>query len=86
MDVHTTPENVLTYLHNVFSSEEWEAVATTKDFLVAQTEGRCQVQRTLKHYNLEQSYPLATASIQNRGVFSSMAPGSCVIMSSVAAR
>ncbi len=33
--------------------KELEAMATTKDFLVVQTEGKRQVRRTLKHYNLD---------------------------------
>lgn len=49
----TTPENILMHLRNVFSREELEEVATTKDFLVVQTEGKRRVQRTLKHYNLD---------------------------------
>lgn len=34
----TTPENVLMHLNNVFSRKELEAEATTKDYLVVQTE------------------------------------------------
>ena len=49
----TTSENVLMHLRNVFASEELAAEATTKDFLVVQTEGRRRVRRTLKHYNLD---------------------------------
>ncbi len=49
----TTPENVLMHLRNVFSSEELEAAATTKDFLVVQTEGKRRVQRSIRHYNLD---------------------------------
>ena len=45
----TTPENVLMHLRSVFSTKELEAMATTKDFLVVQTEGKRQVRRTLKH-------------------------------------
>jgi prophage maintenance system killer protein len=49
----TTPENVVMHLKNVFSDNELEELATTKDFLVVQTEGKRQVQRTVKHYNLD---------------------------------
>ena len=42
----TTPENILMHLRNVFSSEELDAAATTKDFLVVQTEGNiCRILR-----------------------------------------
>lgn len=49
----TTPENVLMHLRNIFSDGELDEVATAKDFLAVQTEGRRQVQRRLKHYNLD---------------------------------
>ncbi len=49
----TTPENVLMHLKNIFRDGELEEAATTKDFLAVQTEGRRQVQRRLKHYNLD---------------------------------
>ncbi len=49
----STPENVLMHLRNIFASEELEAEATTKEFLVVRTEGRRRVRRTLKHYNLD---------------------------------
>ena len=42
----TTPENVQMHLRNVFSSGELEAEATTKDFLVVQTEGQGGSQMT----------------------------------------
>ncbi len=50
---NTTPENVLMHLRNVFASKELEQTATTKDFLVVRTEGRRQVRRRIKHYNLD---------------------------------
>jgi len=49
----TTPENVLMHLKNIYKDQELEEVATTKDFLVVQTEGKRQVERKLKHYNLD---------------------------------
>ena len=49
----TTPENVLMHLRSVFSSEELEPEATTKDFLVVRSEGERKVRRTIKHYNLD---------------------------------
>ena len=49
----TTPENVLMHLRNVFSSEELEREATTKDFLVVRAEGKRQVRRRIRHYNLD---------------------------------
>ncbi len=49
----TTPENVLIHLKNIFSDEELAEEATTKDFLVVRQEGRRQVRRHIRHYNLD---------------------------------
>lgn len=49
----TTPENVQMHLKNVFSNKELLEPATTKDFLVVRQEGKRQVKRKLKHYNLD---------------------------------
>lgn len=49
----TTPENVLMHLRNIFADQELDEAATAKDFLAVQTEGKRQVQRNLKHYNLD---------------------------------
>ena len=49
----TTPENVLMHLKNIFRDEELPEQATTKDFLAVQIEGKREVRRSLKHYNLD---------------------------------
>ena len=49
----TTPENVVMHLKNIFRAGELDEAATAKDFLAVQTEGSRQVQRRLKHYNLD---------------------------------
>jgi len=49
----TTPENVLMHLKNIFADGELDAAATAKDFLAVRQEGRRQVKRRLKHYNLD---------------------------------
>ena len=49
----TTPENVLMHLRNVFADDELDQEATTKDFLVVRSEGKREVRRKLKHYNLD---------------------------------
>jgi len=49
----TTPENVLMHLRNIFKEGELVEAVTAKDFLAVRTEGRRQVQRRLKHYNLD---------------------------------
>lgn len=49
----TSTENVLMHLKHIFQEVELVETATTKDFLVVRTEGKRQVQRQLKHYNLD---------------------------------
>lgn len=49
----TTPENVLMHLKNIFREEELQEAATAKEFLAVQTEGKRQVQRNIRHYNLD---------------------------------
>ena len=64
----TTPENVLMHLRNVFSSKELEAGATTKDFLVVRTEGKRQVRRRIRHYNLDAIISVGYRVNSRRGV------------------
>ena len=49
----TTSENVLMHLKNIFKDKELDESATAKDFLVVRQEGKRQVKRRLKHYNLD---------------------------------
>tara|TARA_R100000005_G_scaffold96454_1_gene83490 strand:- start:20709 stop:21722 length:1014 start_codon:yes stop_codon:yes gene_type:complete len=49
----TSPENVLMHLQNIFKDEELEESATNKEFLVVRQEGKRQVRRRIKHYNLD---------------------------------
>ena len=49
----TTPENVLMHLKNVYAEKELGERSTTKDFLAVRTEGKRQVRRKLKHYDLD---------------------------------
>ena len=64
----TSPENVLMHLRNLFSSKELEAEATTKDFLVVRTEGRRQVKRHIRHYNLDAIISVGYRVNSKRGV------------------
>jgi prophage maintenance system killer protein len=64
----TTPENVLMHLKNVFGDGELEEFATTKEFLVVQSEGRRQVRRNLKHYNLDAIISVGYRVNSRRGV------------------
>ncbi len=64
----TTPENVLMHLKNIYADGELDEPATTKDFLAVQTEGRRQVQRNLKHYNLDAIISVGYRVNSRRGV------------------
>jgi len=50
---HTTSENILMHLKNIYRENELDKKSTTKDFLVVRQEGSRQVNRKLKHYNLD---------------------------------
>ncbi len=64
----TSPENVLMHLRNVFARQELEQSATTKDFLVVRTEGRRQVRRWIRHYNLDAIISVGYRVNSRRGV------------------
>lgn len=64
----TTPENVLMHLKNVFTDGELDEPATAKDFLAVQIEGKRQVQRNLKHYNLDAIISVGYRVNSKRGV------------------
>lgn len=49
----TTPENILMHLRNIYENKELVEAPTSKDFLVVRQEGKRQVKRELKHYNLD---------------------------------
>lgn len=64
----TTPENVLMHLKNIFTDGELEEPATAKDFLVVQMEGKRQVRRNLKHYNLDAIISVGYRVNSKRGI------------------
>jgi prophage maintenance system killer protein len=64
----STPENILMHLRHIYRDVELDLSATTKDFLVVRTEGKRQVQRTLKHYNLDAIISVAYRVNSRRGV------------------
>lgn len=64
----STPENILMHLRNIYRDAELEPAATTKDFLAVRSEGKRQVQRTLKHYNLDAIISVAYRVNSRRGV------------------
>ncbi len=64
----TTPQNVVTHLRNVFSDNELEEQATSKDFLIVQIEGRRRIRRPVKHYNLDAIISVGYRVNSRRGV------------------
>jgi len=49
----TTRENVTLHINNIFNENELDEILTCKDFLQVRTEGKREVKRNVKHYNLD---------------------------------
>lgn len=49
----TSTDNISLHLKNIYHEGELQEMATTEDFSVVRQEGNRQVNRTLKHYNLD---------------------------------
>lgn len=49
----TTPQNITMHIKSVFGEGELDEASTCKSYLQVRLEGRRQVRRSLKHYNLE---------------------------------
>jgi hypothetical protein len=49
----TTPQNITLHLKNIYAEGELQEQATCKDFLQVQKEGKREVKRTQKFYNLD---------------------------------
>lgn len=49
----TSADNVSLHLKNIYTEQELDEEATTENFSVVRQEGKRQVKRTLKHYNLD---------------------------------
>lgn len=49
----TTPQNITLHLRAIYGEGELREAATCKDYLQVRSEGARQVQRALRHYNLE---------------------------------
>jgi hypothetical protein len=64
----TTPENITMHLKRIFADEALNEAATAKDFLAVQTEGKRQVSRQLKHYNLDAIISIGYRVNSKRGV------------------
>jgi hypothetical protein len=49
----TTPQNITIHLKSIYEDAELDEAATCKEYLQVRSEGTRQVQRSLKHYNLD---------------------------------
>ncbi len=49
----TTPQNITTHIASIYRDSELDEAATCKEYLQVRAEGDRQVQRSLKHYNLD---------------------------------
>jgi len=49
----TTKQNISLHIKNIYEEGELDEISTVKDYLTVQTEGKREVQRSLKFYNLD---------------------------------
>ena len=61
-------ENIIHHLKNIYTEEELIEEATTKEFLVVRFEGKRQVSRKVKHYNLDAIISVGYRVNSKRGV------------------
>ena len=61
-------DNVGLHLKNIFADGELDEPSTSEDFSVVQAEGRRQVRRSLKHYNLDAIISVGYRVNSRRGV------------------
>jgi len=64
----STSDNIGLHLKNIFADDELTESATTEDFSVVQTEGSRQVNRRVKHYNLDAIISVGYRVNSGRGV------------------
>ncbi len=66
--LETSTDNIGLHLKNIYEQAELAEEATTEDFSVVQTEGRRQVTRMVKHYNLDAIISVGYRVNSRRGV------------------
>jgi hypothetical protein len=64
----TTPQNVTIHVANIYDEGELTEAATCKEYLQVRREGDRQVQRSLKHYNLDMILAVGYRVRSRRGV------------------
>ena len=64
----SSTDNIGLHLKNIYTDRELEEPATTEEYTVVQQEGRRQVQRDLKHFNLDAIISVGYRVNSRRGV------------------
>ena len=64
----SSTDNIGLHLKNIYKDEELKEHATTEDYSAVQQEGRRQVRRSLKHYNLDAIISVGYRVNSRRGV------------------
>lgn len=65
--LETSTDNVSLHLKNIYAEGELDEDSTTEDYSVVRREGKRQVKRQLKHYNLDAIISLAYRVNSNKG-------------------
>ncbi len=64
----TSSDNISLHLKNIYKDEELARKSTTENFSAVQKEGKRQIRRTLKHYNLDTIISVGYRVNSKRGV------------------
>jgi hypothetical protein len=63
----TTKQNISLHIKNIYDEGELEEISTVKDYLTVQTEGKREIQRNLKFYNLDVTISVGYRVKSHRG-------------------
>ena len=64
----TTPQNITLHIRNIYADGELKEAATCKDYLQVRKEGAREVERSIRHYNLEMILAVGYRVRSARGV------------------
>ena len=59
----TSTDNISLHLKNIFADKELDEFSTTEEFSVVRQEGKRQVRRRLRHYNLDAIISLGSLTV-----------------------
>ena len=63
-----TPQNITMHIRNIYADEELDRISTCKDFLQVQKEGGRDIERNIKHYNLDLIISIGYRVKSKRGI------------------